>query len=116
MLFGDASACITINGQKSKAFGLFRSICQGCPLAPSLYVLAAEGFGYLLANAIIVGHVSGISLPESPSQLVNGHFVGDSFLTLIEDEDNVQSSLQCLNTFFLASDSAIQWHKMQCYG
>lgn len=115
MLFRDASDCITINGQQSKAFGLFRSIHQGYPLAPALYVLAAKGFGYLHANAITGGRVRGISLPESPSQLVNGHFVDDSFLTLIEDEDNVQTTLQCLNTFFLTFGLTIQWHKTQCY-
>ncbi|XP_059064447.1 uncharacterized protein LOC131856617 [Cryptomeria japonica] len=115
MLFRDASTCITINGRQSEAFGLFRSIHQGCPLAPALYVLAAEGFGYLHANAIFVWHARGISLPESPSQPVNSHFADDSFLTLIEDKDNVQAILQCLNTFCLASGSAIQWHKTQCY-
>lgn len=65
MLFGHASAFITINGWQSQTFGLFCPIYQGCPLAPSLYVIAAEGFGYLLANAISLGHVHDISLPDS---------------------------------------------------
>lgn len=74
----------------------------------ALCVLGAEGFGYLLANVISVGHVCGISLLKSPSQLVNGHFVDDFFLTLIEEEDNVQATLQCLDTFCLALGSASQ--------
>ncbi|XP_059073690.1 uncharacterized protein LOC131874367 [Cryptomeria japonica] len=101
MLFADASACITINGRQSSAFGLFRSIQQGCPLAPSLYVLAAEGFG--------------ISLPNSQLQLLNGHFADDSFLTLLEEEETIREALKCLNIFCLASGSAIQWHKTLCY-
>jgi hypothetical protein len=115
MLFGDASACITINGAQSDTFGLFRSIRQGCPLAPALYVLAAEGFGYLLANSVSTGLVRGISLPDSPSQLVNGHFADDSFLTLIEDEENISNALHCLDTFCQASGSAIQWCKTLCF-
>ena len=67
MLFGDVNACITINNLQSEAFGLFRSIRKGCPLAPALYVLAAEGFGYLLAHSVSSGLVHGISLPESSS-------------------------------------------------
>ena len=101
MLFEDASTCITINDKQSKAFDLFKSIRQGCPLTPPLYALVTKGFGYLLANAISSGHVKGISLLESPTQYVNGNFSSDSFLTLIEDEGNVSNALQCLNTFFL---------------
>lgn len=74
MLFGNASTCITINDQQSKDFNLYRSIYQGFPLAPSLYVLVAKGFVYLLANNIYWGLVHGITLPNSTLQLVNNHF------------------------------------------
>lgn len=115
MLFGDANACITIKKLQSKAFGLFRSIRQECPLAPALYVLAAKGFGYLLAHSVSSGLVCGISLPGSSSQLVNRHFADDSFLTLLEDEESILNALNCLDTFCQASGSAIQWHKTLCY-
>ena len=65
ILFGDASTYITINGRKFEVFGLFRSIRQGFPLSPSLYVLVAKGFGYLLVNFISQGLVHGISIQES---------------------------------------------------
>ncbi|KAH9313858.1 hypothetical protein KI387_022485, partial [Taxus chinensis] len=68
-----------------------------------------EGFGYLLAHAKAQGLVHGISLPDEPdSQLLNGHFADDSFLTLIEDENNIDNAMQCLDTFCLASGSSIQ--------
>lgn len=115
ILFGDANACITISNSQSGAFGIFHSIRQGFPLAPSLYVLVVEGFGYLLAHSISSRLVRGISLQESSSQLVNGHFVDDSFLTLLEDQENINNALNYLDTFCQASGSAIQWHKMLCY-
>ena len=115
MFFSDANACITINNLQSEAFGLFRSIRQGCPLAPALYVLAVEGFGYLLAHSISSGLVCGISLPESSTHLVNGHFADDSFLTPLEEDENIKNALSCLDTFCQAFGSAIQWHKMLCY-
>ncbi|XP_057862514.2 secreted RxLR effector protein 78-like [Cryptomeria japonica] len=83
ILVRDAYAYITINDHKSSSFRLFKSIRQGCPLEPSLYVLPIEGFGYFLASAISIGRIKGISLPESPSQLVNGHFADDSFVSLL---------------------------------
>ncbi|KAH9294735.1 hypothetical protein KI387_038323, partial [Taxus chinensis] len=70
-----AFAQISINGLSSEPFGIFQSIRQGCPLAPALYVMAAEGFGYLLAHAKVQGLVCGILLPdETNSQLLNGNF------------------------------------------
>lgn len=69
----------------------------------------------MLANAISLGHIQGISLPDSSQQLVNGHFAYDSFLALIEDEENIANTLQCLDTFCLAFGSTIQWHKTLCY-
>ena len=115
MLFGDANACITINNSSSEAFGLFHSIRQGCPMASALYVLATEGFGYLLVPSISLGLVHGICLPKSSSQLVNGHFADDSFLTLLEDEENIKNALERLEFFCLASSFSIQWHKTLYY-
>ena len=62
MFFGDANAYMTINNSQSKAFGIFCSIRKGFPLALPLYVLAIEGFGYLLAHCVSSGLVHGISL------------------------------------------------------
>ena len=80
-----------------------------------LYVLTAEGFGYLLAHSVSSRLVCGISLPESSCQLVNGHFANDFVLTVLEEEENIKNALSCLDTFCQASGSAIQWHKMLCY-
>ena len=108
MLFGDVNACITINSSQSEAFGLFCSIRQGCPLALVLYVLVVEGSGYLLAHFVSSSLVRGISLPDCSSQFVIDHFVDDSFLNLLEDEENIINALQCLDTFCQAFGSATQ--------
>ncbi|KAH9327038.1 hypothetical protein KI387_007216 [Taxus chinensis] len=107
-----SSPQITMNGHILAPFGLFRSIRQGCLLAPTMYVLLDEGFGYLLAKAQSQGLVRGIVLPSSDNfELLNGHFTNDSFLTLIEDESNISNAMECHKTFCLASGSSIQWRK-----
>lgn len=70
-------------------------------------MLVAKGFGSLLANAVSQQHVTGITLPKSQAQLVNGHFADDSFLTLLEEENNIKEILECLNIFFLTSSFSI---------
>ena len=47
LLFG-AKAAVEINGVRSEFFSLTRSIRQGCPLAPSLFVIASDSLHYLL--------------------------------------------------------------------
>lgn len=89
LLYRDVVAVLTINNTHSLAIGIFCSVRQGCPLAPSLYVLAAETFGYQLAQKVFNEFVEGIILPSNQGQLVNGHFVDDLFLTLCEDEQSV---------------------------
>jgi hypothetical protein len=44
----DAYAQIEINGSLSDPFPLGRSIRQGCPLAPTLFVIAAKALYYIL--------------------------------------------------------------------
>jgi len=59
--------------------------------------------------------IKGIALPHSDKSLLNGHFVDDSFLTMAEDEQSINTTLKCLNTFCLAFGSSIQWNKTSCY-
>ena len=42
LLFYDASACIKLNGESSPYFPIQRGVCQGCPLAPYLFLIVAE--------------------------------------------------------------------------
>jgi len=49
MLFRYASVILTMNNAQSQSILLARSVQQGCPLAPSLFILATEAFSYLLA-------------------------------------------------------------------
>ncbi|KAH9319689.1 hypothetical protein KI387_021458, partial [Taxus chinensis] len=81
---------------------------EGCPLAQVLFVLVVDVSGYLIAHQAAQGLIHGIVLPDHASQLINGHFTDDSFLNIVESEQNVSSVLQCLDTFFLDFCSSIQ--------
>ena len=50
LLFG-AKATVEINGVRSEFFSLTRSIRQGCPLSPSLFVIASDDLHYLLRDS-----------------------------------------------------------------
>lgn len=66
-LFFYASTVLSINKHKFGAIGPFKSIRQGCPLAPALYVHVAKGFHYLLAQQASQGIIQNILLPGGSS-------------------------------------------------
>lgn len=99
---------LTMNGIYFESITLAQSIHQGYPLAPSLFMLAIEAFNYLLAHQDSLRLLKGIALPNSQVQILNGHFIDDSFLTLREDEKSIKNALKCLDTFLLALASRIQ--------
>ncbi len=42
MLYHNPQAVVQVNGRRSRAFEIERSVRQGCPLSPLLYVLVLE--------------------------------------------------------------------------
>lgn len=65
MLFVDANAKVVVNGTLSLQFPLQNFICQGCPLAPYLFVLVVDAIGYLFEHALSNELIHDISLSNS---------------------------------------------------
>ena len=70
VLLSDASAQVEVNGVLSAPFSLGRSIRQGCPLAPSLFVIASEALFYILIDNSLSPDVRGIYFPND-EELIN---------------------------------------------
>ena len=75
----DASTQIVINGQKELPFFLGRSVRQGCPLAPYLFLFVADIFVYMLDDQKY--GVEGLKLLDQ-SFLTSLMFVDDTILYL----------------------------------
>lgn len=98
-LFTNASTFVSINNSLSSWISLHRSIQQGCPLAPYLYVLTIDALGYLLEVARIQGKVQNICLPNG-SKMVNNHFANHSLLLVSVERCSMNGALAWLNTFY----------------
>jgi hypothetical protein len=64
-LYKEASSAVKMNGETGLDFQLARSVRQGCPLAPYLFILATDVLGYMLADPI--HEVEGLSLRREVS-------------------------------------------------
>ena len=110
ILFKDSNTCIEINGETSESIPLGRSIRQGCPLAPALYVIAADAMNYILKSTKFGHPIKGISLPNNDDLLVD-QFADDTTLFVNMEEENFDRVLSRIELFCRASGAKIAPHK-----
>ncbi|XP_059067644.1 secreted RxLR effector protein 78-like [Cryptomeria japonica] len=90
ILLKDASAQVEINGSLSQTIKLNRSIRQGCPLAPALFVIVAGALYYILRDFTISPKVEGVKLPNG-SELINSQLADDTTLFIELTKQNMEA-------------------------
>ena len=76
-----------MDGSRGPAFQLQRSMRQGCPLAPYLYLFVTEAFStYLQAPT---SGLRGLPIPNATGDLLLSEYADDTVLFLQGDEENL---------------------------
>ena len=104
----NASAAIVVNGEISQAFNMQRSVRQGYPLAPYLFLLMVDVLGQMLQHPDC--QVKGLRLPNN-SHITNQMFADDTLLLLEGTPDNMDKALAVINKFSEASGAKLNLHK-----
>lgn len=104
----NASAAIIINGEQSTTFRLQRSVRQGCPLAPYLFLLTVDVLGQMLQHPEC--GVQGLRLLDT-STITNQMFADDTLLLLDGTPDNMDRAINVINRFGAASGAKLNLHK-----
>jgi hypothetical protein len=107
-LYKGASLAVKLNGVTGPDFKLARSIRQGCPLAPYLFILATDVLGYMLADP--KNKVEGLSLPRG-GLIRDQTFADDTALYLKGTSLNLDKAQKVFMTFNAASGAKVNWHK-----
>lgn len=102
----DACAQIEINGSISNPFPLSRSIRQGCPFAPTLFVIVAEALFYILRDNTLSPKVRGLHLPNN-DELINSHFSNDTAIFFELSENNLKNLQVKLDLFCTISGARV---------
>lgn len=104
----NASASIIINGEISTPFKLQRSVRQGCPLAPYLFLLTVDVLGQMLQHPDC--RVEGLRLPDN-SAITNQMFADDTLLLLDGTPENLDRAINVIARFGAASGAKLNLHK-----
>ena len=115
VLLGNATTHVSLNGNLTQGIKLQKSIRQGCPLAPLLFVIAADALGWLVQDKMQHGLIKGIPVEGFPNDLCLEQFADDTNALLLNDPSNLDQFLMCLELFCRASGSVINHHKTGCY-
>jgi len=107
-LYKEVTSAIKMNGELGPDFQLAKSVRQGCPLAPYLFILATDVLGYMLADPKY--GVEGLSLPKG-GFIRDQTFVDDTALYLKGIPPNLDKAQRVFTQFSSASGTRINWHK-----
>ena len=110
-LYRLAYSSILVAGDRGRRFQMSRSVRQGCPLAPFLFLIVTEVFSAFL-NSTSVG-IQGLIAPISNKMILDVEFADDTTLYLHAEEGNLYKAQAALETFCVASGAKLigvnQW-------
>ena len=108
-LYNLATSRVLVDGELGQAFVISRSVRQGCPLAPFLYLMIGEAFSSFLTSNNV--NIKGLQWPWLEEQVVDCQFADDTTLYLQGSSDNLSRVQHAIDTFFYAFGTIINWNK-----
>ena len=105
ILYSQAESSILTNGFRSRKIKITRSVRQGCPVAPLLYVLQAEPFAESIRKN---ENIKGIRIPGDEAKI--GMFADDTDL-FISTKPSFDEVFRTLGIYERVSGAAVNWHK-----
>ena len=90
-------------------FKITRSIHQGCPLAPFLFLLFAEAMHVFISSQSI--GLRGLALPMHGQDILDSEFADNTTLYVDGTLTNLQQVQGALSHFCIASGAKLNWEK-----
>jgi hypothetical protein len=102
---------VIINGQPFGKFRSTRGIRQGCPLSPSLFILAVNELSLALQEALQRNRLTGILLGPQCPPVHSLMFVDDLLVCGVATKQEAETILQTLQDFCNVSGQIPNWAK-----
>ena len=86
-LYRHASSSVLFSGGYGPLFPISRSVRQGCPLAPFLFILFGEALSSFLRSSTVA--IQALALPIENSIVLDAEFADDTALYINGDVSNL---------------------------
>ena len=107
-----ATASVLVSGSPTEEFVMKRGLCQGDPLSPFLFLLAAEGLNVLMTSAVNSNLFTSYSIgAHTPTVLSHLQFADDTLLLGVKSWANVRALRAILVLFENLSGLKVNYHK-----
>ncbi|KAL3676105.1 hypothetical protein R1sor_026053 [Riccia sorocarpa] len=111
-ILSNAASSIVINGRRSRPVEITRSVRQGCPLSPLLYILVTQTLTEVLEGEVCSGAIQGIFLQLANVHYYLGLFADDSHVIFAAAEESARNMKAVLDKFAGATGLLIQWEPL----
>ena len=108
-LYRTTTSKVMMGGGKGPAFSLSRSVRQGCPMVPYLFLLFAEAMSSFL-NADATG-LQGLRLSSMLTQLLDSEFADDTALYMKGSVLNLNKLKKALEVFCIGLGAKLNSNK-----
>lgn len=109
--FANASSAVLINGIPTERIPLARSVRQGCPLPPLLFIMAIDVLSLMLQQALDSGKIEGVRFPKVGIQMLHNFFADDVFMIIRALLHYIKELQGILDLFGAASGLVFAWEK-----
>ncbi|KAL3702321.1 hypothetical protein R1sor_020343 [Riccia sorocarpa] len=113
-----AASSIIVNGRRSKPVKVTRSVRQGCPLSPLLFILVTQTLTDAVDEAVKSASVQGIYLQPANTHYCLGLYADDLHVIFRATEEGATNVRDLLDKYANATGLKIQWNKsvVSCIG
>ena len=108
-LYKNAYSQVLVARGIGRRFKITRSVRQGCPLAPFLFLLFAEAMTMFIRSQS--SGVRRLALPQTGQEILDAEFADDTTLYVEGTLDNLQRVQHALQHFCIASGARLNWNK-----
>lgn len=109
--FSSASSVILLNGRPTEVFRLSRSVRQGCPLSPLVFILAFDILSLMFTKAVDRGTIVGVEFPGSGVKNVQSFYADDVALVIRAVMCCILECQRILTVFGAVSGLLVIWEK-----
>ena len=107
-LYRHAHSSLLFAGDIGRRFSISRSVRQGCPLAPFLFLLVSEAFSVHLNSEDVNIKALALSVENAG---VDSEFADDTALYVVASQSNLLQVQKSVDDFSQASGALINWDK-----